>query len=241
MLFFDIDGTILFHNRVPLSVKKAIKRAQKAGHYCFINTGRSRWGLPKSIKGIAWDGYLCVGSYVEFHGEVLDSPLMPRESVEKIMELVAKDRIPTILDRIGPSRSLYCDRGINKLRSPEEVSNHFEEMKINKFELLHPLSGEVLDALAPYASCFPMGDYVDVFVLGYNKASGMKLLGEKLNIPQDRMIAFGDNNNDLDMLRYAGKSVAMKNASEEAVRAATYHATKRRVGVRQGIKKYLGI
>lgn len=41
-----------------------------------------------------------------------------------------------------------------------------------------------------------------------------------LNVNQDQVIAFGDNFNDLDMLQYAGLSVAMGNAPEEIKAAA---------------------
>ena len=238
LLFFDIDGTILFHNRVPFLVKKAIKDARKAGHYCILNTGRPKVGLPKSVKRMKWDGYICAGSYVEFQGEVLGCELMPEESVRKIMEYLVKDNVPATFDCVGPSYTLHWQGGI-PLSSPEELFVDFENKKVNKVEIHRPLSEEALRAIAPYASCYPMNGYVDVFVLGCSKASGMKLIGEKTGIPRERMVAFGDNNNDLDMLRYAGKSVAMKVASDDAVASAAFHATSRRHGVCQGIKKYL--
>ena len=239
ILFFDIDGTILFHNRVPLAVKRAIRKARKEGHLCVINTGRPRSNLPKQVEKMSWDGFICAGSYVEFGQEVLESRLMERKSVEKIMEYVVRDRIPTVFDCIGPSYSLYFNGWAKKLSSPEELFERFDELKINKLEILRPLSEEVLRDIAPYASCYPMGSYVDIFVLGSSKATGMERIGRETNVPRERMIAFGDNNNDLDMLRFAGKSVAMKKSSPDAIKNATYHATSRRHGVCQGIKKYL--
>lgn len=241
LLFFDIDGTILFNDRIPFRVKKAVKKAQQAGHLCFINTGRPMCNLPKAVKKMNWDGFICAGSYVEFRGEVLESKLMPLESVKKLMEYVVKDKIPTIIDCVGPSYSLYYDGWAKKLASPEELFERFDELKINKFEILRPLPEEALRDLAPFAACYPMGTYVDVFVLGCNKATGMEVIGKKTGVPRERMIAFGDNNNDVDMLKYAGKSVAVKKASAAAIAASTYHAEKNRIGVYQGIKKYLGL
>lgn len=54
---------------------------------------------------------------------------------------------------------------------------------------------------------------------GVNKGNALKTLREKLGIEQNRVIAFGDNENDLDMFAEAGTAVAMANAKEE-IRAA---------------------
>jgi hydroxymethylpyrimidine pyrophosphatase-like HAD family hydrolase len=52
------------------------------------------------------------------------------------------------------------------------------------------------------------------------KSYGLAQLAEHLGIRQDEIIAIGDNNNDLDMLRYAGLGVAVDNAVQAAKEAA---------------------
>ncbi|MFC6175936.1 Cof-type HAD-IIB family hydrolase [Companilactobacillus huachuanensis] len=54
---------------------------------------------------------------------------------------------------------------------------------------------------------------IDVIRADVNKATGLDYLSEKLHIQPDEMCAFGDGGNDLEMLRYVGHGVAMKNAS----------------------------
>lgn len=41
---------------------------------------------------------------------------------------------------------------------------------------------------------------------------GLKRVSNYLEIPQNRIIAFGDEDNDLEMLEFAGTGVAMGNA-----------------------------
>ena len=53
-----------------------------------------------------------------------------------------------------------------------------------------------------------------------NKADGLRALGELLEIPLSRMMTIGDNENDLEMLRAAGFSVAMGNAEPDIQKAA---------------------
>ncbi len=240
-MFFDIDKTIFFRGRFPLRISLAIKRAQKAGHYVVLNTGRSRAGLPKSVlRRIRWDGLICAGAYTEFNGEVLASELMPRASVEKIVEHVRKENIPAVFDCVGPSYFWKC-KGPLQLKNPEDIFIDFDNKKVNKVEVLRPLRQEILDELEPYAACYSMGTYVDIFVHGCSKATGMELIGKKTGIPRERMIAFGDNNNDIDMLKYAGKSVVMERGSAGAKAVATFRATGKKLGVVQGIKEYLGV
>ena len=48
-----------------------------------------------------------------------------------------------------------------------------------------------------------------------NKGTGLQLLADELDVPRSRIVAIGDNYNDLDMFLAAGHSVAMGNAPED--------------------------
>ncbi|WP_314067893.1 sugar-phosphatase [uncultured Vagococcus sp.] len=53
-----------------------------------------------------------------------------------------------------------------------------------------------------------------------SKGRAIRDLAQRLNIKQEEIMAIGDNENDLDMLTFAGIGVAMANASENAKKAA---------------------
>lgn len=61
---------------------------------------------------------------------------------------------------------------------------------------------------------------LEITAAGVSKGSGLAALGARLKIPREAMIAIGDSENDLEMLRYAGLGVAMGNASERVKAAA---------------------
>ncbi len=63
-------------------------------------------------------------------------------------------------------------------------------------------------------------DNLEVTAAGVSKGSGLAALGERLGIPPEATIAFGDSDNDLTMLRYAGLGVAMGNAPPHVKAAA---------------------
>jgi Cof subfamily protein (haloacid dehalogenase superfamily) len=55
-----------------------------------------------------------------------------------------------------------------------------------------------------------------------NKGSGIAALAEAYGVDCAEVAAFGDANNDIPMFEKAGTGIAMKNATEEAKKAATY-------------------
>jgi len=61
---------------------------------------------------------------------------------------------------------------------------------------------------------------VEGIPLGVNKAAGLTWLADYLNIPAHEVLAVGDNDNDVEMLRWAGLGVAMADGSPAARAAA---------------------
>lgn len=55
---------------------------------------------------------------------------------------------------------------------------------------------------------------VDILAPGVNKRTGLQQLGEKWHIKPEEMAAFGDNGNDLEMLRYVKYPFVMPNAED---------------------------
>jgi hypothetical protein len=67
-------------------------------------------------------------------------------------------------------------------------------------------------------------DNFEVVNKGVNKGTALKFLSEKLKIESKEIIAIGDNENDLEMLKYAGFRIAMGNA-EKSVKEIADHIT----------------
>ncbi|MFR0586595.1 HAD-IIB family hydrolase [Lactobacillus porci] len=61
---------------------------------------------------------------------------------------------------------------------------------------------------------------VDFSKVGISKASGLRLLGQRLGISPNEMVSFGDSGNDVEMLHYTGRSYATSTALVEAKLAA---------------------
>jgi Cof subfamily protein (haloacid dehalogenase superfamily) len=63
-------------------------------------------------------------------------------------------------------------------------------------------------------------DNLEMTAAGVNKGSGLQQLAAHLKIPREAIIAMGDSDNDMTMIRYAGLGVAMGNAAEEVKQVA---------------------
>ncbi len=55
---------------------------------------------------------------------------------------------------------------------------------------------------------------VELYTPETSKGNGLRYVAEHLGFPRERIIAFGDAHNDIEMLQYAGWGVAMKNAQD---------------------------
>ena len=82
--------------------------------------------------------------------------------------------------------------------------------------------------------------YIEIVSREANKANALKALAAALDIPRERILAFGDGQNDIAMLEYAGQGCAMANASAEVqARADRVIASNAEDGVAQEIERLL--
>ena len=82
--------------------------------------------------------------------------------------------------------------------------------------------------------------YLEMMAPGVNKGSALAWLAEHLGLSKNEVMACGDNDNDLEMLRWAGISVAVANAVPAVQREAVYVAAEERSkGVCEAVNKFI--
>ena len=69
---------------------------------------------------------------------------------------------------------------------------------------------------------FSADTYYEAMLRGINKGTGLQEYADSLGILPEEIIAFGDHDNDIPMLAYAGVGVAMERASAGLVDQANY-------------------
>ncbi|HFI0695050.1 TPA: Cof-type HAD-IIB family hydrolase [Streptococcus suis] len=81
---------------------------------------------------------------------------------------------------------------------------------------------------------------IDILPQGIHKAWGLKQVLTCLDIEPEQVMAFGDSDNDIEMLNYVGYSYAMENATDKVKAVAKYLAPSHlEAGVLQVIEEYI--
>ena len=233
----DLDGTLVRSGRaVGGRTREAIARVEGAGALFVMVTGRPpRWmGLVAQDAGHRGLAVCANGALVyDLHTERVVQDF--RIDGETALTLVSalRAQVPGIafavekgLDGFG-RESAYIPRYDNGelLVAPVEelvgpgVVKLLARVEGAASDDLLSRAREVVGALAECTHSSGDG-LVEISAAGVSKASGLAVLADEWGVPADDVIAFGDMPNDLPMLAWAGRSVAMGNAHPEVLAAA---------------------
>lgn len=256
VVFFDIDGTLWDDKMiVPESTKTAIKLLQENGHKAFVCTGRSMGNVnDPQFDEIGFDGFVAAcGNHVQMDGKILYERNMSYEEVKSVYNASRQYRMPIIyegtkyqwLDRDGFDGDGYIDYIVQNLK---DVAVYLDECELdsieaNKFSALvkeYTDFNSIKEALQNDFDFMDHGDgIIEAVPKGTSKATGIKWLCNYLGVPISETYAIGDSINDLEMLQFAGHSVAMGNASQVAKDAAEYITTHiHEDGIMNALKHY---
>lgn len=96
-----------------------------------------------------------------------------------------------------------------------------------------------LRAIGPLYLASGLADNMEISSASTDKGRALEALCAQRGIGAEQVMAFGDAGNDVEMLRWAGWSFAMDNASQAAKEAAQYRApSNQKAGVGQMIARY---
>ena len=253
LLFFDIDGTLITDDQrkvFPADAKAALQAARLAGNLVFINTGRVRCNVNEILSETKFDGMVCgCGTYIEYHGEVLLHRTIPKERCRELALFCRECRLQCFFEYADfcgydPEVDLPYIRPVveDMERKGYTFMNDIsgEDFRFDKFSGWYDETSDVERFRRETAGEFKYIDrgpgFFEVEPRGFSKASGMQFLLEYFDLPFSCSYAFGDSNNDLEMLQYAAHSVCMEQGSELCRRQAEFVTT----GVEQeGIRKAL--
>lgn len=234
IIFFDIDGTLLNHEKqLPSSAKQAIFQLKERGHMVAIATGRAPFMFEKLRRDLDIDTYIsCNGAFVVLNGEVIYTNPLKIGALENLTEEALRNNHPVV----------FIDHDDMKMNVPEHayIKESIDTLKLDRFPKYDPhyyKGRELYQSLLfcsegeeeQYEREFQDFDFVrwhplslDLLPKGGSKAKGIEKLTEILGIPSERQYAFGDGLNDLEMLSTVVNSVAMGNAKDKVKEVAKY-------------------
>ncbi len=243
LIFLDIDGTLTKagSNEVPESALKAVRSAQKKGHYVFLCTGRN-YAMLSPLLPLGFDGAIASSGGYIFCGEkvIYDCP-MTQEQRELAMNVFSKNKVfRTVECRDGS----YTDEGFKEflrenvrqggsselLRWREQIEHDLNILPMKQYKgqpvykmVLMSRSLEQLEEprrvlQGDFTFCMQDEDSYGI-INGelvnkkFNKGKGIEKVCEYLHIHVNDTIGFGDSMNDLEMVETVGLSFCMENGN----------------------------
>lgn len=234
LICLDLDGTLLNSNQqITPYTKEIIKKVQALGHHFMISTGR-----PYRASQIYYTELGLTTPIVNFNGafvhhptdmnfETFHQPLdfkVAREIFEKIPHLNIQNIVAEVKDHVYLHyHDAYLFEGLSMGNPLIEVGNLLDSIKEpptsiliqaeekeipNIYKHLDDVYAEHLEHRR-WGAPFPV---IEIVKKGINKAVGVQIALDYLNIKRENTIAFGDEDNDHEMIQFVNTGVAMGNA-----------------------------
>ena len=242
----DIDGTLSNSNK-ELSgyTVSTIIKAQKRGLKIVIASGRPTHGLAyyaDLLQIYDYGGYIMAyngGQITDFStGKCIYNQPLSADAIKAAISLARDNKVTIIayseteILTESPDDAYIPKLSRNNRMPIKGVDDFLKvalEMNPAPVKLLLSCPPERIeevvkvfkDGLKGIIDVFRSADtFVELVPKGIDKGSSLSILGSHLNIHPDQMIAFGDESNDISMLKYVGMGVAVVNATEPAKAAA---------------------
>lgn len=225
IIFFDIDGTLKSMQSPSISqtVLDTLRRLKAAGIKLCISTGRSPITVPP-FPGVEFDAFITFnGSYCFAGDHTIYSNCLPKSDVATILsnaKAMGRYASAATKDRVvanGVERDLadYFSFATLALR----VTPDFDKVvQGDVFQLMIACQEPEYDRLLRGTTGARITAWwekaVDVIPKGGGKGAAVHKVLDYFGLTPEDAMAFGDGNNDLEMLQTVGFGVAMGNASQ---------------------------
>ena len=244
LIALDLDGTLLNTSKLlSKGNEEALRRAAGEGVQIVIATGRTYGIIPDFIRALDFVNYAIVanGSWVLKTSDmsVIYRAEIPCRKALELMEYM--DTLPVIYDCYMDGDAWmsesqwqmiddYIDdvhyrKMVREFRKPVPDLKQFVAerghgiMKTQCFfkdrNFRPVMLREVAQRFPDIAASSSLPNNVELNDVESDKGKALLCLAEKLGIPRECTVAFGDGLNDITMLCAAGTGVAMENADDE--------------------------
>lgn len=267
LIALDLDGTLLMEDHSTVSKRNlsALKAASDLGIKIAISTGRTYKVLSGILKQVTCATHAVMANGATAMELATEKFLFSDGIKEEIWAPIYKELISedAAFEVYFKGQSLIERDRLNSFRSPTAPEDYaldlrqyitpvdglFEYLSGNQIEKIHVLSvpdgkyermyKKFSDDPSLKITCSMPGNF-EINSSETNKGVGLEKLCALLGIERDCVMAFGDAGNDVEMLKWAGFSFAMENATNEAKAAAKYiTASNLQDGVAQAVEKYV--
>ncbi|RKQ32611.1 Cof-type HAD-IIB family hydrolase [Oceanobacillus halophilus] len=246
LIALDLDGTLLTDEKeISEFTKQSVLAAMEEGHIVVIATGRPHRAsinyyheLGLRTPMVNFNGAL-IHHPTDKKWDVLHNP-MPIRTAKQVIEASYDLDVHNILAEVKDDVYLdqYDERVIQIFQQTKEdppftIGSLKNKLKEDPTSLLiYPKEQDILQLrnhlteyhaeLIEHRKWGAPYNVIEIVKKGMNKAVGLQKIAHYFNISKENIIAFGDEDNDLEMIDYAGVGVAMGNAIDELKNVAKH-------------------
>lgn len=260
LIALDVDGTLLNdHHELTEMTQETLIRASRQGAEIVLCSGRGPANTIPFMEQMGLDGYVIT------HNGAVTAQVQTREVVhhfamdgQGLEPFISYCRAQGVHFDINTAFGLYVDQPEGLELQVREMYQNFmaEPLKLPQWaDMTEPLAKftafgpiEQMNAVQQEWSTWNLpyymtrsGDFfIDLMHPEASKGAALKRLAEAKGILPSEIMAVGNYYNDITMLTFAGKGVAMDNSPEE-VKAAADEVTlsNNDQGVAHAIQKYV--
>lgn len=259
----DMDGTLLNSNlNISNYTKKIIKEYQRRGGTFAVSTGRMYSSFYNTIKRLGLENVPVIayqGAYIKDtnDGNVLYHKTIPVKYAVEILKALEYEQIilqiyyddKLFIKEDTPETCLYkkvCE--VNAIILGQTLSDYVENNNIeitkvlgiadkHKVKELYNRYTKTYEKELDFHISHP--NFFECVAKGVNKGDAVSYLCKRMGLSANDVITFGDNYNDIPMLKFAKLSFAVENANEDVKKAAKYVCPSNdNDGVAKMIEKY---
>ncbi len=266
LVAIDCDNTLLNSSgHISEENKETIQYLKKKGIEFIIATGRNDILVADYIDELKIEAPIigCNGASIRKlkENKMLSYSPIPKDSLNLVLEYCKSNNLPfrafsmrkgfsNDKESIKEVLEQVLSRYTKILRSniPYEfvenisyIAENEEIVKVvlvnNNFECIKKYQDE-LKSVEGIDTCRSARNCLDICAFGVSKGNAFKKYAEMLKINRKETAAFGDSENDLSMIKYAGIGIAMENGEEDVKFSADIVTSSNDdSGVAKGLKK----
>lgn len=259
LIVLDLDGTLLLDDgRIHPANIQPIRQVVARGIPVVLATGKTRWSALELIEtlGLATPGVFSQGMIVaDAQGELLRLVTLDQTITATVLDFAAERGLPV---NVYAADGLYATiddqyRQILHTQYREPLPDHRPDLRrrLNSIQVTKLMVSDetnndetradleyLLHGQAIVVQAVP--EYIEIVPLGVSKWAGVRWLLGRMGVDPAVVMAVGDGENDLDLLRSVGLGVAMGNASD-AVKAVAdvVVGTNEAAGVAEAIERFV--
>lgn len=252
---FDIDGTILTSDhRILPSTKEGIELLKERSGIILLASARPPRAIDPITSELGLDPfYVSLNGALVIHGEeiLFEEPMNATVTQAVIARGLAKGlsvNVYTAWDWLikEPNHWSTVEGNVvgyqGKVADLSMVTKAHKLLLIGEVDEVLELQAELQKEVPEVSATRSFSHYLEVVSQHASKAKALSIVSERLGVRHKNVIAFGDGENDLPMLKIAGYAVAMANAHPSLKNMADFvTASNDEDGIWQAIQAVLAL